>query len=95
MNFMDKKTNEGARRMDSLSQDSAGIERLSRIVLLGEQPDKIPFPDLDDDWDEWPDFDPEAVEDDRAWDVFHRDDAEDDPRPEHGDFLLPDDEGCD
>ncbi len=94
MNFMDKNTNEGARRTDSLGQDPAGIERLCRNVLLGEQPQKTPFPNLDDDWDDWPDFDPEATEDDRPWDVFLRDDAEDDPRPEHGDFLVPDDEGC-
>ena len=66
------------RRIAKLLGISRGteIEPRSPVVLPGELTYRTPPPALDEDW---PDFDPDASEDDRPWDVFHHDDADDDP----------------
>ncbi len=80
--------------MHDSEQEETDIKPQASASMPGEYLPKPHSPGLDDDWDEWPDFDPDAAEDDRPWDVFHSDDAEGEPEPEHGDFLLQDDDQC-
>ena len=79
--------------MDDSPQDRFEIARY--VAELPSRPTRqADSADPDDDWEAWQEFDPKSDidEDDRRWDVFQLDDAEDDPQPAYGDFW-PQDEG--